>query len=62
VLPHVPDAHWELDAKKVTTGAEFPFTRYFYKYEKPRKADEILGEIKALQDEIAAGFGELASA
>ena len=38
VLPHVPDAKWffEEDLNKKTpvirTGAEIPFTRYFYKY------------------------------
>lgn len=39
VLPHVPDAKWfwEEDLSKKTpvirTGAEIPFTRYFYKYQ-----------------------------
>ena len=60
VLPHVPDAHWELDPKKVTTGAEIPFTRFFYKYEKPRESATVLKEVVALQNEIAADFKELA--
>ena len=39
VLPHIPDAaaffEENLGAKKpvIKTGAEIPFTRYFYKYQ-----------------------------
>ena len=49
VLPHVPDAKWfweeNLSAKKpvIKTGAEIPFTRYFYKYQQP-EASEVLAE------------------
>ena len=49
VLPHIPDAKsfWEenLGAKKpvIKTGAEIPFTRYFYKYQQP-EASEVLAE------------------
>lgn len=49
VLPHVPDAKWfweeNLGAKKpvIKTGAEIPFTRYFYKYQQP-EASEVLAE------------------
>lgn len=49
VLPHVPDAKWfweeDLSAKKpvIKTGAEIPFTRYFYKYQQP-EASEVLAE------------------
>lgn len=47
VLPHIPDAiaffEENLGAKKpvVKTGAEIPFTRYFYKYQKPVSSDEL---------------------
>ena len=47
VLPHVPDAKafWEekADAKKpvIKTGAEIPFTQYFYKYEQPVPSEEF---------------------
>ena len=47
VLPHVPDAQWfweeDVGAKKpvIKTGAEIPFTRYFYKYQQP-EASEVL--------------------
>jgi len=66
VLPHVPDAkaffEEDLTKKKpvIKTGAEFPFTRYFYKYEKPRESAAVLKEIVALQTEIETGFKELA--
>lgn len=49
VLPHVPDSKWfweeNLGAKKpvIKTGAEIPFTRYFYKYQQP-EASEVLAE------------------
>ena len=49
VLPHVPDAKWfweeDISAKKpvIKTGAEIPFTRYFYKYQQP-EASEVLAE------------------
>ena len=49
VLPHVPDAKWfwEEDVSKkkpvIKTGAEIPFTRYFYKYQQP-EASEVLAE------------------
>jgi len=47
VLPHVPDAQWffEEDLSKKTpvikTGAEIPFTRYFYKYSQPKPSEEL---------------------
>jgi type I restriction enzyme M protein len=49
VLPHIPDAQWfweeNISAKKpvIKTGAEIPFTRYFYKYQQP-EASEVLAE------------------
>lgn len=45
VLPHIPDAieffEENLNAKKpvIRTGAEFPFTRYFYEYQEPEKSE-----------------------
>lgn len=47
VLPHVPDAvaffEENLGAKKpvIKTGAEIPFTKYFYKYQEPVSSDEL---------------------
>lgn len=49
VLPHVPDAQWfweeNVGAKKpvIKTGAEIPFTRYFYQYQQS-EASEVLAE------------------
>ena len=47
VLPHVPDAKafFEEDLSKkipvIKTGAEIPFTRYFYKYQQPKASEEL---------------------
>lgn len=53
VLPHVPDAkaffEEDLSKKKpvVKTGAEIPFTRYFYKYQQPEPSEDL--EVKFLE-------------
>lgn len=61
VLPHVPDAIWayEYDSKKAVSaqnkerlGAEFPFTRYFYEYKAPEKADDLLAEFSRIEAEL----------
>jgi len=51
VKPHVPDA-W-IDESKTKIGYEIPFTRHFYKYEPPRPSEEIMAEIKELEEQIA---------
>lgn len=57
VLPHVPDAQWfwEEDLSKKTpvirTGAEIPFTRYFYKYQQPIPSEEL--EVKFTELELS---------
>ena len=57
VLPHIPDAQWffeeNLGAKKpvVKTGAEIPFTRYFYKYQQPVPSEEL--ETKFMELELS---------
>lgn len=56
VLPHVPDAQAMPDCK---VGAEIPFTRFFYTYEKPEPAATVLTRIVSRQSEIAAAFKEL---
>lgn len=63
VLPHIPDAKWfweeDLTKKKpvIKTGAEIPFTRYFYKYQAPKPSAELLAEFleidKAVNERIA---------
>lgn len=56
VLPHVPDAkaffEEDLTAKtpKMKTGAEIPFTRYFYQYEAPRPSEKLAEEFLALEE------------
>lgn len=57
VLPHVPDA-W-IDEAKTKIGYEIPFTRHFYKFTPLRSSEEIMGEIKALEEKIAAGLAEV---
>ena len=67
VLPHVPDAvaffEENLDAKKpvIKTGAEIPFTRYFYKYVQPTPSEELerrfLELDKSVNKRIARLFG-----
>ncbi len=67
VYPHVPDAIWayEFDSEKKESatnkeklGAEFPFTRFFYEYKEPEKADDLLAQFmeleKSLSEKIAA--------
>ena len=67
VLPHVPDAQWffEEDLGKknpvIKTGAEIPFTRYFYKYQQPKPSEELAQTFleleKSVSERIARLFG-----
>ena len=67
VLPHVTDAQWffEEDLSKkspvIRTGAEIPFTRYFYKYQQPKPSEELeqrfLELEKSVSERIARLFG-----
>ncbi len=58
VLPHIPDAvaffEENLGAKKpiIKTGAEIPFTRYFYKYKKPTPSEELEKEFLKLEASV----------
>lgn len=58
VLPHVPDAKWfweeNLNAKKpvIKTGAEIPFTKYFYKYQQPEASEVLAAKFNALEAEL----------
>lgn len=68
VLPYVPDAvaffEENLSAKKpvIKVGAEIPFTRYFYKYQKPQPSDELAAKFmeleKSVSERIEKLFGE----
>ena len=59
VLPHVPDAKafFEEDLSKkvpvVKTGAEIPFTRYFYKYQQPKPSEELEKTFLALEKSVS---------
>ena len=67
VLPHIPDAKafFEEDMSKkkpvIKTGAEIPFTHYFYKYVPPKASDKLAQEFlsldKSVNERIAKLFG-----
>ncbi len=57
VLPHVPDAR--VDGSKTKIGYEVNFNRYFYKYTPPRPLEEIEGELKGIEKEIAEMLEEM---
>lgn len=65
VLPFVPDAkaYFEEDLGKkkpvIKTGAEIPFTRYFYKYRKPESSQKLAEEIRKLENSISQSMSEL---
>ena len=59
VLPHIPDAkaffEENLTGKNpvIRTGAEIPFTRYFYKYQKPTDSQVLKAQFQDLEKSIA---------
>lgn len=59
VLPYVPDAIWffeeNITAKKpvIKTGAEFPFTKYFYEFETPASSDDLLAKFMSLETNVS---------
>lgn len=65
VLPYVPDAKafFEENLKKKTpvikTGAEIPFTRYFYQYEAPQEPEVLEERFLALEKDITTRVAEL---
>ena len=65
VLPHIPDAQWffeeNADAKKpvIKTGAEIPFTRYFYKYQKPQASEDLAKQFIELEASVSARIQKL---
>ncbi len=58
VLPHIPDAkaffEEDLSKKKpvIKTGAEIPFTRYFYKYQQPTPSEELEERFTTLEQSV----------
>lgn len=65
VLSHVPDAKWfweeNLGAKKpvIKIGAEIPFTRYFYKYQKPTPSEELETKFIELEASVSERIKKL---
>ncbi|HEL1565383.1 TPA: N-6 DNA methylase [Streptococcus suis] len=57
VYPHVPDAHYWWEETKL--GAEIPFTRYFYQYQTPEKAEDLLKQFYDLEDQLQALLEDL---
>ena len=65
VLPHVPDAkaffEEDLGKKKpvIKTGAEIPFTRYFYKYQQPTPSEELKVKFMDLELSVSERVSKL---
>lgn len=68
VFPHIPDAMYmyefdeskpESTTNKEKLGAEFPFTRYFYEYHEPEKADDLLAQFMELERSLSAKIEDL---
>ena len=65
VLPHVPDAQWfweeNIGAKKpvIKTGAEIPFTRYFYKYQQPESSEKLAKKFAELEKSVDKRISKL---
>lgn len=65
VLPHIPDAkaffEEDLSKKKpvIKTGAEIPFTRYFYKYKAPVSSDILKEQIQEQEKNLAGILSNL---
>lgn len=57
VKPYNPEA-W-IEKSKTKVGYEIPFTRYFYKYEAPEKAEVIAERIKNHEKEIMTSLEKL---
>lgn len=67
VYPYVPDAHVTFDenlaAKRpiIKTGAEIPFTRYFYKYQEPENPEDALSDVMRLDARVSVELSALIS-
>ena len=67
VYPHIPDAmaffEEDLSKKKpvIKTGAEIPFTRYFYQYQKPAPSEELETRFMELESSVSERIKKLFS-
>ena len=65
VLPHIPDAKafFEEDLTKkvpvIKTGAEIPFTRYFYKYQQPESSEKLAKEFTDIEEAVRTKINNL---
>ena len=65
VWPHIPDAKASFDedlSKKnpiIKTGAEIPFTRYFYKYQQPVPSEELETKFMNLEKSVSERVAKL---
>lgn len=65
VWPHIPDAkaffEEDLGKKKpvIKTGAEIPFTRYFYKYQQPVASEELEKKFLELERSVSERVAKL---
>lgn len=65
VLPHIPDAkvffEEDLSKKKpiIKTGAEIPFTRYFYKYQQPTPSEDLEAKFMELELSVSERVAKL---
>ena len=66
VYPHVPDAMYffeedltKKDKPVIKTGAEFPFTRYFYEYQPPEKSEVLLKKFFDIENSLNETLKEL---
>lgn len=65
VLPFIPDAkaffEENLGAKSpvIRTGAEIPFTRYFYKYQQPVPSEELARDFIELEKSVSGRIAKL---
>lgn len=57
VKPYNPTA-W-IDEKKTKVGYEIPFTRIFYKFEEPKKSEDIATEIRNIEKNIMESLNKL---
>ena len=58
VLPHIDPESW-VDLTKTKIGYEIPFTRYFYKFEEPKKSSDIRRNLEKMEEDIVKKFSEL---
>ena len=49
----VDESKAESNTNKEKLGAEFPFTRFFYEYKEPEKADDLLAEFMEIEKTLA---------